>query len=105
MKRPVFCALLLAGLATPAFTLQQGNKSTNAPPAVDLPGEPNFVFDDDGGAVQIVPPDLAVAGETKFHGGAVMASVKQVSIFLAADLGKQQDGPHDTALPAVPLIN
>ncbi len=105
MKRPVFCALLLAGLATPAFTVQQGNKSTNAPPAVDLPGEPNFVFDDDGGAVQIVPPDFAVAGEKKFHGGAVMASVQQVSIFLGAGWGDQQVRPRQTVLADVTLNN
>src|SRR5260221_2556043 len=105
MKRLVFCALLLAGLATPAFTTQQGNKSPGALPAVDRPAEPNFVFDDDGGAVQIVPPDFAVAGEKKFHGGAVMASAQQVSIFLGAGWGDQQVRSRQTVLADVALTN
>lgn len=103
MKRLVFCALLLAGLATSAFAAQQGNKSPDAPPAVDRPAEPNFVFDDDGGAVQIVPADFAVAGEKKFHGGAVMTSAQQVSIFLGAGWGDQQVRSRQTALTDVTL--
>ena len=58
--------------------------------AVDRPAEPNFVFDDDGGKVQIVPADFSVAGPKTFHGGPVLASARQVSIFLGAGWGDQQ---------------
>jgi hypothetical protein len=49
---------------------------------VDRPSELNFVFDDDGGKVQIVPANLASAGDATYHGGKVMSSVKAVSVFL-----------------------
>ncbi|MGC2695193.1 MAG: hypothetical protein WA738_05320 [Candidatus Angelobacter sp.] len=90
MKRLVFGTLLLAGLTMPVFGLQQVNKSPDAPSALDRPAEPNFVFDDDGGKAQIVPPDFAIAGPKTFHGGAVLASAQQVSIFLGAGWGDQQ---------------
>jgi len=54
---------------------------------VDRPSEPNMVFDDDGGKVQIVPADLAPSAPKKFHGGAVMGSAQQVSIFLGSGWG------------------
>jgi len=80
MKRNLFCILLL----TVAVVLS-ANAQQPAPAVVDRPAEPNFVFDDDGGAVQIVPPDFAVAGEKKFHGGAVMASAQQSVFFWVPD--------------------
>src|SRR6266700_7031637 len=75
-----------------------GANAQQQAPVVDRPAEPNFVFDDDGGAVQIVPPDFAVPGEKKFHGGTVMASDQQVSIFLGAGWGDQQVRGRQTAL-------
>lgn|SRR5262249_4739841 len=70
------------------------------PPAapVDRPAEPNFVFDDDGGQVQIVPADFSVAGPKKFHGGAVLASTQQVSIFLGTGWGNQQSRSRESSL-------
>ncbi len=100
MKRNLFCILLL----TVAVVLS-ANAQQPAPAVVDRPAEPNFVFDDDGGAVQIVPPDFAVAGEKKFHGGAVMASAQQVSIFLGAGWGDQQVRPRQTVLVDVATNN
>jgi hypothetical protein len=82
--------LLFAGLALPLPAVQQATRVPDAPASLDRPPEPNFVFDDDGGKAQIVPPDFAVAGPKTFHGGAVLASAQQVSIFLGAGWGEQQ---------------
>src|SRR5258708_28700426 len=90
MKRPVFGTLLLAGQTTAVLAVQQANNSAQAVSALDRPVEPNFVFDDDGGKAQIVPADFSVAGEKKFHGGAVLKSAQQVSIFLGSRSGDQQ---------------
>jgi hypothetical protein len=91
MKKFVFCTLLLCALATCVLTAQQA-----AP--VDRPAEPNFVFDDDGGKVQIVPADFSVAGPKTFHGGAVLGAARQVSIFLGAGWGDQQFRPRQIPL-------
>ena len=77
MKRLVVPIFLLASLAAGVLMAQQ-------PAVSSRPAQPNFLFDDDGGAVQIVPADLAPAAARQFHGGAVMKSVQQVSIFLGA---------------------
>ena len=61
MKKFALSTLLLCGLATSVLTAQQ------AVP-VDRPAEPNLVFDDDGGKVQIVPADLSITGPKTFHG-------------------------------------
>jgi hypothetical protein len=90
MKRLIFGTLFLAGLATPMFAVQQSNKAPQEPAAIDRPAEPNFVFDDDGGKAQIVPADFSLAGPKVFHGGPVLASARQVSIFLGAGWGDQQ---------------
>jgi hypothetical protein len=66
--------------------------------SLDRPPEPNMVFDDDGGKTQIVPADLSVAAEKKFHGGEVMKSVQQVSIFLGSGWGDRQVRARETAL-------
>jgi len=50
--------------------------------SLDRPGPANYIFDDDGGATQVVPADLVPSGIRTFHGGLVMKSVQQVSIFL-----------------------
>ncbi|MBZ5522867.1 MAG: hypothetical protein LAP21_11575 [Acidobacteriia bacterium] len=92
MNKLTLFILLLAGFAVQAQTAQ------NAKPA-DLPDRPNHVFDDDGGAVQIVPRNSAApTTEKTFHGGAVMKSVCQVSIFLGSGWGDQQARARETAL-------
>lgn len=91
MKKFAFCTLLLCALATCVLTAQQAA-------TVDRPAEPNFAFDDDGGKVQIVPANLSVAGPKTFHGGAVLGSAQQVSIFLGAGWGDQQFRPRQLPL-------
>lgn len=91
MRNFALCALLLCGLASGVLAAQQG-------PKIDRPAEPNFVFDDDGGKVQIVPADFSVAGPKTFHGGPVLASARQVSIFLGAGWGDQQVRSRQTSL-------
>jgi hypothetical protein len=83
MKKLAFWILLLCGSVSCILAAQQ--QAT-----VDRPAEPNFAFDDDGGKVQIVPADFSVAGTKTFHGGKVLASTQQVSIFLGAGWGDQQ---------------
>ena len=89
MNRLVFGTLLLAGLAMPALAVPQSNKSPDAP-AIDRPAEPNLAFDDDGGKAQIVPANFSADGPKTFHGGPVLASAQQVSIFLGAGWGDTQ---------------
>jgi hypothetical protein len=91
MKKLALCALLLCGLATCVLAAQQAA-------TVDRPAEPNFVFDDDGGKVQIVPADFSTAGPKTFHGGPVLAAARQVSIFLGAGWGDQQFRVRETSL-------
>jgi hypothetical protein len=83
MKKFALGILLLCGTVTCVLAAQQQA-------AVDRPAEPNFAFDDDGGKAQIVPVDLSVAGPKTFHGGPVLASTQQVSIFLGAGWGDAQ---------------
>jgi hypothetical protein len=82
MKKFALGILLLCGTVTYVLAAQQAS--------VDRPAEPNFAFDDDGGKAQIVPVDLSVAGAKTFHGGPVLASAQQVSIFLGAGWGDSQ---------------
>lgn len=91
MKKFALCALLLCGLFTCVVVAQQAA-------TVDRPAEPNFVFDDDGGKVQIVPADFSVAGPKTFHGGTVLTAARQVSIFLGAGWADQQARSRQTAL-------
>lgn len=98
MKRLVFGTLLLAGLAMPVFAVPQSNQSPAAQPAIDRPAEPNFAFDDDGGKAQIVPADFSAAGAKTFHGGPVLASAQQVSIFLGAGWGDMQVRNRESSL-------
>jgi hypothetical protein len=93
MKRLIFgtLLLLLCGLASCVVMAQQAAN-------LDRPAEPNFVFDDDGGKAQIVPADLSAAGPKTFHGGPVLASAQQVSIFLGAGWGDQQFRGRETSL-------
>lgn len=98
MNRFVLCALLLCGLATCVLSAQQSA-------TMDRPSEPNFVFDDDGGKVQIVPADFSITGEKTFHGGAVLPSARQVSIFLGAGWGDQQFRPREASLQDVTVAS
>jgi hypothetical protein len=91
MKRFTLGALLLCGLATSVLAAQQAT-------TIDRPPEPNFVFDDDGGKAQIVPADLSVTGPKTFHGGPVLQSAGQVSIFLGAGWADQQVRSRQTPL-------
>lgn len=83
MKKFALGILLLCGTVNCVLAAQQQA-------SVDRPAEPNFAFDDDGGKAQIVPVDLSVAEPKTFHGGAVLASAQQVSIFLGAGWGDAQ---------------
>jgi len=83
MKKFALGILLLCGTVTCVLSAQQQA-------SVDRPAEPNFAFDDDGGKTQIVPVDFSVAGPKTFHGGPVLASAQQVSIFLGAGWGDSQ---------------
>jgi hypothetical protein len=91
MKRIALGILLLCGTVTCVLSAQQ-----QAP--VDRPTEPNFAFDDDGGKAQIVPVDFSVAGPKTFHGGPVLVSAQQVSIFLGAGWGDSQVRARETSL-------
>ena len=94
MKRITLALLMLAGAVsvsvstTPALAQQNAVAKPSA--SLDRPEEPNLVFDDDGGKTQIVPADLSVVAEKKFHGGEVMRSAQQVSIFLGSGWGDPQ---------------
>jgi hypothetical protein len=90
MKKFALGILLLCGTVTYVLAAQQAS--------VDRPAEPNFAFDDDGGKAQIVPVDLSVAGAKTFHGGPVLASAQQVSIFLGAGWGDSQIRSREASL-------
>jgi hypothetical protein len=83
MKKFALGILLLCGTVTCVLSAQQQA-------SVDRPAEPNLAFDDDGGKAQIVPVDLSETGPKTFHGGPVLASTQQVSIFLGAGWGDTQ---------------
>ncbi|HEX3155133.1 MAG TPA: hypothetical protein VHV32_10940 [Candidatus Angelobacter sp.] len=83
MKKFALGILLLCGTVTCVLSAQQQV-------SVDRPAEPNLAFDDDGGKAQIVPVDLSETGPKTFHGGPVLASTQQVSIFLGAGWGDTQ---------------
>src|SRR5215472_10345753 len=76
-----FASFILLVTAICAAQSPAGNQAAKS---LDRPGPVNYIFDDDGGAVQVVPPDLAPSGQRAFHGGMVMKSVQQVSIFLGS---------------------
>src|SRR5438270_9649308 len=93
MKKFALGILLLCGTVTYVLAAQQAS--------VDRPAEPNFAFDDDGGKAQIVPVDLSVAAPKTFHGGPVLASAQQVSIFLGAGWGDAQVRGREASLADV----
>jgi hypothetical protein len=91
MKKFALGILLLCGTVTCVLAAQQQA-------SVDRPAEPNFAFDDDGGKAQIVPVDFSVAGPKTFHGGPILASAQQVSIFLGAGWGNTQVRDREASL-------
>jgi hypothetical protein len=98
MNRLALSVLVLSGLVTSLVRAQQNNLPAKTANAIDRPAEPGLVFDEDGGKVQIVPPDVTLSWEKKFHRGDVMKSVQQTSIFLGAAWGDQKVRSRETAL-------
>jgi hypothetical protein len=96
MKKMNRLALSVLLLVAPAM-FAQANSPAKAAQSIDRPAEPNLVFDDDGGKAQIVPQDLSVTEKT-FHGGEVMKSAQQVSIFLGSPWADQSVRVRQTAL-------
>lgn len=82
MKKSAIVLLVVAACTAQWLMAQQSTA------AIDRPAEPNFAFDDDGGKAQIVPKGLAAASAKKYHGGAIMKSVQQVSVFLGEGWAK-----------------
>src|ERR1700724_1758594 len=89
MKRLILCTLFLAGLfATQVLTAQKAVQPVVKP--TDLPAPTtNFISDDDGGTVQIVPTNLSAAGTRKANAAPVMKSIQQVSVFLGSAWAEQ----------------
>lgn len=96
MKKLKFLAACIA-----MFLVQWMSAQQKAATPIDRPAEPNLLFDDDGGKVQFVPADLSAAAEKKFHGGAVMKSVQQVSIFLGSGWADETVRSRQTTLADV----
>jgi hypothetical protein len=94
MKRLILCTLFLAGLfATQVVTAQKAAKPADLPVPTT-----NFISDDDGGVVQIVPADLSAAGPRKANAVPVMKSIQQVSIFLGTAWAEQNVRPREASL-------
>jgi hypothetical protein len=80
MKRLNVCVFFLAGLiATQVMTAQEAVMPEGLPVKTT-----NFISDDDGGVVQIVPLGLTSAGPRKANAAPVMKSIQQVSVFLGS---------------------
>ncbi|HEV2987158.1 MAG TPA: hypothetical protein VG759_01860 [Candidatus Angelobacter sp.] len=94
MKRQNLCMLFLAGLlATQVMTAQKAVQPKDLPAPTT-----NFISDDDGGVVQIVPTDLSAAGPRKANAAPVMQSVQQVSVFLGSSWAEQNARSHEASL-------
>ena len=99
MNKSAIFLLLLASCTAQLLMAQQPG------PAIDRPAEPNFAFDDDGGKVQTVPKlelGAASAVAKKYHGGAVMKSVQQVSVFLGEGWGNGEARSREATLSDLP---
>jgi len=102
MNKSAIFLLLLASCTAQLLMAQQPG------PAIDRPAEPNFAFDDDGGKVQTVPKlelGAASAVTKKYHGGAVMKSVQQVSVFLGEGWGNGEARSREATLSDLPANN
>jgi hypothetical protein len=93
MKNPVIFCLLL--IFVPSLIAQQ------AAQAAERAGR-NYISGDDDEQVQIVPADLSSPGPRKFHGGAVLKSVRQVSIFWGSHWADSQVRTRETSLLDLP---
>ena len=100
MKNSAIVLLLLAVCTAQIAVAQQSTA------AIDRQAEPNFAFDDDGGKAQIVPKNMVAASATvkKYHGGAAMKSVQQVSIFVGEGWAKSDARARQSTLSDL-LIN
>lgn len=96
MKKLNFVAACIA-----MFLVQWMSAQQKMATPIDRPAEPNLLFDDDGGKVQFVPADLSASPGKKFHGGAVMKSVQQVSIFLGSGWADETVRSRQTTLADV----
>jgi hypothetical protein len=84
MKRLGICALSVAGLlVTQVISSHEAAKADG--PQVQT----NFISDDDGGVVQIVPVGLTPSGPGKANTAPVMKSIQQLSIFLGSTWTEQ----------------
>jgi hypothetical protein len=84
MKRLGVCALCAAGiLATQVISSHEVTKADG------LQLQTNFISDDDGGVVQIVPVGLTPSGPGKANTAPVMKSIQQVSVFLGSTWTEQ----------------
>ena len=59
---------------------------------------PDIAFDDDGGQVQIIPVKGASQRDKQYHGGRVMSSVQQVSVFLGSGWSDTQIRARESVL-------
>jgi hypothetical protein len=84
MKRLGVCALSMAGLLATQIV-----SSHEAVTSDRLQGQANFISDDDGGVVQIVPVGLTPSGPGKANTAPLMRSIQQVSIFLGSTWAEQ----------------
>lgn len=84
MKRLSVCAFSVAGLlATQVITSREATSTDG------LQVQTNFISDDDGGVVQIVPVGLTPSGPGKASTAPVMKSIQQVSVFLGGAWAEQ----------------
>jgi hypothetical protein len=60
--------------------------------------EPTIALDDDGGRVQIVPVNGSSRVEKQYHGGSVLSSVQQVSIFFGSGWGEPETHSREAGL-------
>jgi len=94
MKKLNLCALFLAGLlATQVVTAQKAAQPKDLPVPTT-----NFISDDDGGVVQIVPVGLTPTGTRKAGTTAAMKSVQQVSVFLGSAWAEQSVRSREASL-------
>ena len=98
MTKKISMIVLAMALSLAPLAAQQQPVAPQQVAKIDRPAEPNLVFDDDGGKVQIVPADLSAGTSKTFHGGRVMSSVQQVSIFLGSGWADAQVRSRQTAL-------
>lgn len=81
MKIPTVLSILFVTLAPAAPATQSAARNGDAPVAA---AASNFVSNDDGGQVEIVPASLPSRGPRKAHLAPAMKSVRQVSIFVGS---------------------